>query len=126
MDEKFLQLAEQAPHSCWVLTGNPGTHDFVVFPVLESPSLETLAEFRQRGFIFLGVTAIVDGRPVTKLAVPLDQESLDSLIGVACKAVEEEISARLSVPRIEERAVGAAFDFFMRSLMDLPDTRTDA
>lgn len=62
MENKFIALATQAPSSTWMILGNPATRAFEVFPLLRPPQ----EAMTGRGFEFIGVCAIVEGKPQTK------------------------------------------------------------
>jgi len=127
--DKFHQLVSETPSACWAIVGNPAAREFAVFRLglsLTTESREMLPGFAARGFIFIGVAGIVDGVPQTRLAVPLDAEALRVVVAQTVRVIEEEIEARLAEPPIAERATAAAFDSYMRFLMQMPDPRTDA
>jgi hypothetical protein len=126
MDRIEVLAVKSRTGACWLMLGNVERKDFEVFPLFQALSDETTADYRARGFSFLGAAGIVDGSPQTCLEVPLDNETVDALSARVRALVEAELERRIADPVVEELAMQAAFSLYMRSLMNLPDTRDDA
>jgi len=122
--DKYQLLAGAAPDNTWAIIGRPADRDFLLFKILEAPAGEVLDDYARRGFDFIGCVSIIGGRPQTQFALPLDAAALDVLGEQVCAVTSRELAQRIGRPEIvAERAKQAAFDFYMRSLMKLPDER---
>ena len=105
-----------------VIFGNTSSGDFELVDLDAAPVTlpEVKIAIEARGLAFLGTVAILDGKPRSALADPLDTPTITSL----AEAYNRHIDARLK-NRIRETVPGDALTF-LENLWSLADKRAMA
>jgi len=124
MDPRYLQLAENAEHAASII-GNPETGDYLLLDVRQAvpPAASKFArivvDHRMR---HLGVIGMLGGVPRVVLAVPMDAESIATLVHTFVQSAGEAMPARMAAE--VERPVDD-FVAFMDRLWALEDPRSE-
>jgi hypothetical protein len=113
--DKFERLALESQAAAAIL-GNG--HEFEIIDLGKPeamPSSEYRRKLLERGFRFVGIVGLIEGRPKTALAEPLDEISTAALSRAYVDLIEQRINE-------SAKAVGDGTDW-LTSLYQLPDTR---